>query len=76
MEGPGKRGSAGRGAQRPGRTAADGPLMREVRWRLFRREDLPARLRRLQRLEDIALGEANGRPPDAAPDSPRGEQPS
>jgi len=31
--------------------------MEEVRWRLFRREDLPARLRRLERMEDAALGE-------------------
>jgi hypothetical protein len=31
-------------------------MMQEVRWRLFRREDLPARLRRLQRLEDAAFG--------------------
>ena len=30
--------------------------MQEVRWRLFRREDLPARLRRLERLEDTAFG--------------------
>jgi hypothetical protein len=30
--------------------------MQEVRWRLFRREDLPARLRRLERMEDTAFG--------------------
>jgi hypothetical protein len=36
--------------------------MQEVRWRLFRREDLPARLRRLQRLEDAALAERPGTP--------------
>jgi hypothetical protein len=40
-------------------------MMREVRWRLFRREDMPARLRRLERLEDAAFGE---QPPD--PESP------
>jgi hypothetical protein len=28
--------------------------VREVRWQLFRREELPSRLRRLQRLEEIA----------------------
>ena len=38
--------------------------MREVRWRLFRREDMPARLRRLERLEDAAFG---GRPEPADP---------
>jgi hypothetical protein len=37
--------------------------MQEVRWRLFRREDLPARLRRLQRLEDAALSEPGATPP-------------
>jgi hypothetical protein len=41
--------------RRPGaRAASDQPLVREVRWRLFRREDLPARLRRLERLEEVA----------------------
>jgi hypothetical protein len=30
-------------------------MMQEVRWRLFRREDMPARLRRLQRMEDTAF---------------------
>ena len=43
---------------------ADDPLLREVRWRLFRRDELPARLRRLQRLEDAALRERNGASPD------------
>jgi hypothetical protein len=47
-----------------GRGRPDDPLMQEVRWRLFRREDLPARLRRLQRLEDAALSERGNRPPD------------
>jgi hypothetical protein len=28
--------------------------MQEVRWRLFRREDMPARLRRLERMEETA----------------------
>jgi hypothetical protein len=36
--------------------------MQEVRWRLFRRDEPPARLRRLQRLEDAAAAESNGRP--------------
>jgi hypothetical protein len=31
--------------------------MREVRWRLFRREDLPARLRRIERLDEIAFSD-------------------
>jgi hypothetical protein len=39
------------------RARPNDPLMQEVRWRLFRREDMPARLRRLQRLEDTALSE-------------------
>jgi hypothetical protein len=39
--------------------------MREVRWRLFRHEDMPARLRRLQRLEDAAF-----------PDPPAAEEPA
>jgi hypothetical protein len=41
------------------RTRANDPLMREVRWRLFSRDELPARLRRLERLEDAA--HSNGR---------------
>jgi hypothetical protein len=39
----------------PSRSAASDPLLREVRWRLFSREELPARLRRLERLEDVAF---------------------
>jgi hypothetical protein len=39
--------------------------MREVRWRLFRHEDMPARLRRLQRLEDAAF-------PEPAPETETG----
>ena len=42
---------------RPGRSRPNDPMMQEVRWRLFRREDMPARLRRLQRLEDAAFSE-------------------
>jgi hypothetical protein len=39
--------------------------MREVRWRLFRREDMPARLRRLERMEKAAFSEPpEERPPD------------
>jgi hypothetical protein len=41
---------------RPGGRARNDPLLQEVRWRLFRREDLPARLRRLERMEDAAFG--------------------
>jgi hypothetical protein len=36
------------------RTSRDALLHREVRWRLFSREELPARLRRLERLERVA----------------------
>ena len=39
-----------------GRARPNDPLLQEVRWRLFRRDDLPARLRRLERLEDTAFG--------------------
>jgi hypothetical protein len=49
---------------RPGRSRPDDPLMQEIRWRLFRREDMPARLRRLERLEETALSERR------APESP------
>jgi hypothetical protein len=45
------------------RSRADDPLLREVRWRLFSREELPARLRRLERLEEVAFKsrpDANG----------------
>jgi hypothetical protein len=55
----------------PTRAASDQPLVREVRWQLFRREDLPARLRRLQRLEEVADATPymNGSgPPKSAPD--------
>jgi hypothetical protein len=38
------------------RTSRDALLHREVRWRLFSREELPARLRRLERLERAADG--------------------
>jgi hypothetical protein len=44
--------------------------MQEVRWRLFRREDMPARLRRLERMEDTAFSE---RPGDQPPDRDGGE---
>jgi hypothetical protein len=48
-----------------GRARPNDPLMREVRWRLFRHEDMPARLRRLQRLEDAAF-------PEPAPEAETG----
>jgi hypothetical protein len=48
------------GARPSGRGRPDDPLMQEVRWRLFRREDLPARLRRLERLEDAAFADRSG----------------
>jgi hypothetical protein len=51
------------GERPPARGRSGDPLMQEVRWRLFRREDLPARLRRLERMEDAALGERERRPP-------------
>jgi hypothetical protein len=57
---------------RSARSASGGdPLLQEVRWRLFRRQDLPARLRRLQRLEEVAEsaprlnGSAPGKEPEA-----------
>jgi len=56
---------------RPGRARPDDPLMREVRWRLFRREDMPARLRRLERMEETAFSER----PQAQP-PPRDEDKS
>jgi hypothetical protein len=46
-------------------------MMQEVRWRLFRREDMPARLRRLERLEDAAFSERrNGDRPDGDEEEP------
>jgi hypothetical protein len=49
---------------RPGRSRPNDLMMQEVR-RLFRREDMPARLRRLERLEDAAFSERrNGDRPD------------
>jgi hypothetical protein len=62
------------GRARPAqRSSADDPLVKEVQWRLFRREDLPARLRRLQRLEDAAFPPA-GEPPGTS-DASRNGQP-
>ena len=48
---------ADRRAHDNGRPRANDPLMQEVRWRLFRREDIPARLRRLERMEETAFRE-------------------
>jgi hypothetical protein len=41
-----------------------------VRWQLFGRDELPARLRRLQRLEDAAAAEVrvNGAGPGSEPE--------
>ena len=63
-KGGGDRGRTG------GRTASADSLVREVRWQLFRRDELPARLRRLQRLEDAADAEfrINGNSPESDPD--------
>jgi hypothetical protein len=59
--------------ERPGRSRPNDPLMQEVRWRLFRREDMPARLRRLERLEDAALSErSNNDQPDSDEDETGG----
>ena len=59
----------GPGGGRPsGRPRPNDPMMQEVRWRLFRREDMPARLRRLQRLEDAAF------PAPPAEDPPPGDE--
>jgi hypothetical protein len=60
------------GGRPDGRARPNDALMQEVRWRLFRREDMPARLRRLQRLEDTALSERSG---DAQSDRDAGESP-
>ena len=71
---PGRQHLTMAGAPRPPRSArsASGgdPLLGEVRWRLFRQEDLPARLRRLQRLEEVAESERrrNGTAPETRPD--------
>jgi hypothetical protein len=56
--------------------------MREVRWRLFRDDELPARLRRIQRMERAAFpledpGGAGGHEsPAGPPGSPNGGPPS
>jgi hypothetical protein len=51
------------GADRQGgRARPTEPLLQEVRWRLFRREDLPARLRRLERMEETAFSEQSPEP--------------
>jgi hypothetical protein len=55
---------------RSGRPRPNDPLMQEVRWRLFRREDMPARLRRLERLEETAFSERREASP---PPSEHGE---
>jgi hypothetical protein len=61
--------------QRPGRARPNDPLMQEVRWRLFRREDLPARLRRLERLEQAAFSEPRRhQPPPREQPRPGGEE--
>ena len=60
------------GERPPARGRAADPLMQEVRWRLFRREDLPARLRRLERMEDAALGERGRRQPGGEADDAGG----
>jgi hypothetical protein len=41
-------------SNRQERTSRDRSLNREVRWRLFKEEEMPARLRRLTRLERVA----------------------
>jgi len=66
---------AGEGERRrpAARASSDDPLVREVQWRLFRREDLPMRLRRLQRLEEVAHSErteGQGRPDERDLSSP------
>ena len=58
------------GERPPARGRAGDPLLQEVRWRLFRREDLPARLRRLQRMEETAFDErTRGEPRGEADDA-------
>ena len=44
------------------RSESNGAPVSEVPWRLFRRDELPARLRRLQRLEEAAAAEEDERP--------------
>jgi hypothetical protein len=48
------------------RTSRDALLDRQVRWRLFKTEEMPARLRRLERLERVA---------ERSPAKPRRTQP-
>jgi hypothetical protein len=70
MERSGARAGDERGRPRAGgRTTAADSLVGEVRWQLFRRDEMPARLRRLQRLEEAAdLGSrSNGSAPDTGP---------
>jgi hypothetical protein len=70
MERSGPRASDERGRSRGGgRTTAADSLVGEVRWQLFRRDELPARMRRLQRLEDAADAEfrMNGSRPGSKP---------
>ena len=68
MERSGGRAGDDRSRPRPGgRTASADSLVGEVRWQLFRRDELPARLRRLQRLEDAA--DMRPRPNGSAPDT-------
>jgi hypothetical protein len=62
-------GDEGRRPRGGGGSASADPLVREVRWQLFRREDMPSRLRRLQRLEEIVEAEhrAHGAGPGNTP---------
>jgi hypothetical protein len=61
------------GGRPGGRARRNDPLLQEVRWRLFRREDLPARLRRLERLEEAAFGPAPEDQPPAHDEGKTGE---
>jgi hypothetical protein len=69
MQSSGAYGNAGDRLRTGGRTASADSLVREVRWQLFRRDELPARLRRLQRLEEAAESESrmNGAGPGTEP---------